>query len=76
MDPRVSFSLVYRNYDKAYQTFYNTGFSEGSNTQNESGLYLGMKLKMASAWTINGYADVFVFPWLKYQVDAPSEGHE
>jgi hypothetical protein len=76
MDPRVSFSLVYRNYDKAYQTFYNTGFSEGSNTQNENGLYLGIKMKMASAWTINGYADVFVFPWLKYQVDAPSQGHE
>lgn len=76
MDPRVSFSLLYRDYDRAYQTFYNTGFSEGSNTQNERGVYLGTKLKIASSWTINAYVDVFSFPWMKYQVDAPSEGYE
>jgi hypothetical protein len=76
MDPRVSFSLLYRNYQRGYQTFYNAGFSEGSNTQNESGIYAGMKLKLNSAWTLNSYVDLFKFPWMKYQVDAPSEGHE
>lgn len=76
MDPRASFSILYRNYQKGYQTFYNAGFSEGSNTQNESGVYAGLKLKLNSAWTLNSYVDLFKFPWMKYQVDAPSEGHE
>lgn len=76
MDSRASFSLVYRNYQRGYQTFYNTGFSEGSNTQNESGIYAGLKLKLSSAWSLNSYVDLFKFPWMKYQVDAPSEGHE
>lgn len=76
MDPRASFSILYRNYQKGYQTFYNAGFSEGSNTQNESGIYAGMKLKLNSVWTLNSYVDLFKFPWMKYQVDAPSEGHE
>lgn len=76
LDPRVSLAVIYRNYDKAYYTFYNNGFSEGSNTQNERGLFAGWKIKLASAWTLNAYADFFTFPWLKYQVDAPSHGYE
>lgn len=76
LDPRVSFSAIYRNYDKGYYTFYNNGFSEGSNTQNEKGLFAGWKIKLSSAWTLNAYADIFTFPWMKYQVDAPSKGYE
>ena len=69
-------SLVYRNYEKAYQTFYNAGFAEGSRTQNEKGLYAGLKIKMIRSFTINTYVDVFRFPWLRYQVDAPTDGYE
>ena len=76
LDSRASIGILYRNYDRSYQTFYNAGFSEGSNTQNEKGLYAGLKLKLNSKWSLNGYADVFQFPWMKYLVDAPSIGHE
>jgi len=76
LDPRFSFGLLYRNYQKDYQTLYNAGFSEGSNTQNEEGTYAAFKWKLASAWSINAYADLFKFPWMKYGVDAPSYGHE
>ncbi|MFY7990872.1 MAG: hypothetical protein ACOVO3_09055, partial [Fluviicola sp.] len=76
IDPRVSVSVVYRNYDKAYFSFYNNGFSEGSNTQNEKGLFAGTKVKLNSAWTVNSYVDFYSFPWLKFQVDAPSKGYE
>src|SRR5574343_546807 len=76
LDSRASFSLLYRNYQKGYQTFYNTGFSEGSNTLNEKGIYAGLKLKLSSAWSLNSYVDLFKFPWMKSQVDGPSVGHE
>ena len=76
LDPRASIGILYRNYQKDYQTFYNAGFSEGSNTQNENGLYVGTKLKFTSAISMNAYIDIFRFPWLKYGVDAPSQGHE
>lgn len=76
LDPNVSVSILYRNYNKAYQTLYNNGFAEGSNTQNERGLYIGTKVKLNGAWTINAYADYFSFPWMRYVVDAPSDGHE
>lgn len=76
LDPRVSLSIIYRNYSKGYYSFYNNGFSEGSNTQNERGLFAGIKIKFAPSWTFNSYFDIFQFPWLKYQVDAPSKGYE
>ena len=76
LDRRVSMSLIYRNYGRNYQTFYSAGFSEGSRTQNEKGLYAGLKLNLSNTFSINTYLDIFKFPWLKYQVDAPSDGHE
>lgn len=76
LDRRVSMSLVYRNYAKDYQTFYNAGFAEGSRTQNEKGLYSGVKINWSRAVTTNAYIDVFKFPWMKFQVDGPSLGHE
>ncbi len=76
IDPRVSVSVVYRNYSKGYFSFYNNGFSEGSNTQNEKGLFAGTKVKLNNSWTVNSYIDFYSFPWLKFQVDAPSKGYE
>lgn len=76
IDKRASFSLIYRNYDRAYQTFYNNGFSEASRMQNEEGVYAGLKINFSPAFSLNSYADFFRFPWLRFQVDAPSVGHE
>lgn len=75
-DSRASISVIYRNYSRDYYTFYNNALAEGSRTQNERGLYTGLKLQILPRLTINSYVDLFRFPWLKYQVDAPSEGHE
>jgi len=76
LDSRASFSLIYRDYQRDYQTFYNNGFSEGSNTQNEKGVYAGLRLKFNNNWIFNGYVDFFKFPWMKYQIDGPSQGNE
>lgn len=76
LDSKASLSVVYRNYGKAYQTMYNSGFSEGTNTQNEKGLYSGLKFRLLNSFEVNSYLDLFSFPWLKYQVDKPSLGHE
>ena len=76
LDKRVSMAIVARDYDRAYQTFYNAGFAEGSRTQNERGLYAGLKLNLSREFSINSYLDVFKFPWMKFQVDGPSGGYE
>lgn len=76
VDSRASFSLIYRNYAKNYQSFYSNAFADGSKIQNEKGIYFGSKIKLNSAWNLNSYLDFFSSSWLKYQVDAPSAGHD
>jgi hypothetical protein len=76
LDSKCVFSLIYRNYGRAYQVPYVNGFSESSKVQNERGLYGGIKLKLNQLWLIQGYYDFFRFPWLRYQVDGPSGGND
>ncbi|MEP2667543.1 MAG: helix-hairpin-helix domain-containing protein [Cyclobacteriaceae bacterium] len=69
-------ALLYRNYDRDFQSFYGNAFSENTNAQNESGYYLGWKYKLDKKHMLTGYADLFQFPWLRYNGYAPSSGHE
>ncbi len=76
---RVSMSLVYRHYQRGYSTFYNTAFAASGRTENatnESGLYMGLSVGITKTFGINMYFDYYKFPWMKYQVNQPSYGHD
>ncbi len=75
-DPKFSMAIVHRHFDKNYNAFYSNGFSEGSKTSNEDGIYLGIESRFSKKWILNAYYDLFEFPWLKYRVDAPSQGYD
>jgi hypothetical protein len=36
----------------------------------------GISIRPVSAWRFDAYIDVYKFPWLKYLVDAPSQGKD
>ena len=72
----ISFLILGRSYSRRYQSFFCNAFSQNSAVQNEQGLYLGIKLTPISYWLVSAYTDLFRFPWMKYGVDAPSEGKE
>jgi len=76
LDAKNSLSMLYRNYDKGYETAYNAGFSEGNTVQNEKGLYTSFNSSFSKYWSLQVYADFFQFPWLKYQVSLPSKGYD
>ncbi len=76
LHPRLTFSLLYRNYQKTYQAFYAIPLSEGGKSQNEEGIYLGALLQLGNHSNLRFYYDIFKFPWLKYRVNAPSNGNE
>lgn len=73
---RVALAFVYRNYQKDYVNLFGAAFGENSLNQNEQGFYTGISFQMSKKWKLNGYVDIFKFPWLKYRVDAPSFGSE
>ncbi len=72
----MEFAMIARNYAKNFHTFYGNAFGENSRSINEQGVYWGVKLSPFKHTTFSAYFDKFKFPWLKYRVDAPSEGYE
>lgn len=76
LDSKMSLSVLYRHYPRDFHTFYAQGFREGSRMQNEQGLYTGLFWKIHKRVSWDNYLDVFKFPWLRYQVNAPSSGFE
>ncbi len=74
--PNAELSLVYRNINKTYFSFYANAFTESSRVNDEHGLYLGLKVFPASHWTVQAYTDLFRSQWLKYTTAAPSSGTE
>ncbi|WBM73696.1 ComEA family DNA-binding protein [Saprospira grandis] len=76
LDEKVSMALIYRNYAKNYQTLTGNAFGESAGTNNEKGLYMGLNANLGRGLSFSGYFDLFVFPWLRSNIDAPSKGHE
>lgn len=76
LGPRVDAAVLLRHYDVDFHTFYGNALSENSRNINESGLYLGLKLRPVARWEISAYFDQFWFPWLRYRVGAPSHGDD
>ena len=72
----LNFTLMYRDYGKAYQNLMSNAFGEGSRNQGQRGIYLGVEAAPAPYWNILAYVDQFQFTWLTSQVNAPSRGHD
>lgn len=61
-------SLLYRTYQKDFQSFMGTGFGETSgDPNNEAGLYLGISHRLQNGYVISGYVD-------QYRFEAPRSG--
>lgn len=73
---KLDASVVFRHLSPAFQSLNASAFTESSVPSNESGLFLGLAIKPGRGYTINIYADVFCFPWLRFRTDAPSNGSE
>lgn len=68
--------LIYRNISREYQSLYTNTFTESTSPSNEKALFAGISLKPATAWLIEAYVDIYKFPWLKFQVNAPATGSD
>ena len=72
----LNFTLMYRDFGKAYQNLFSNAYSEGSRNQGQRGVYLGVEVAPAPYWNLLAYADFFRFTWLTSQVYTPSWGHD
>lgn len=76
LSSKMDASLLWRNYDRNFHSFYGNAFGEGARPINESGMYLGLQYRPSRVWSWSFYYDSFRFPWMRFRVYAPSSGHE
>ena len=76
LGPTVDAALLVRHYDADFHTLYGNAFSENTRNINETGVYLGLKVRPMAKWEISAYYDQFRFPWLRYRASAPTDGHD
>ncbi len=74
LSSQIQMTFLYRDFDIHYHAYTGNAFSENTILSNEKGIYWGVSLQPINKLLITGYFDYFIFPWLKYRVDAPSAG--
>ncbi|MDP4268126.1 MAG: helix-hairpin-helix domain-containing protein [Bacteroidota bacterium] len=75
-DRNLSFMILNRYYEVNYQSLYNNAFSQNTKNANESGTIMAVEFNPVAKCFYYGSYDVFRFPWLRYNIDAPSKGYE
>lgn len=75
-DSKLDIGILYRRIAPQYQTINGSAFTENTSPTNEEGFYIGISFKPSIAWKLEAYTDVYHFPWLRYNVDAPSFGRD
>ena len=75
--PGTEWVVFYRNYAKDFQSLHGFTFGDQSGkTQNEEGIYTGLKLKPRRGTAIQAYYDIFRYPWRTYSVPKPVTGDD
>ena len=69
--------LVGRHYEPGFQSLHGYPFGERNGIgNNETGVYAGVRVRPSREWTLNAYLDQYRFPYLRFSVPRPSQGHE
>jgi len=76
LDPKLDISLMYRKIDKGYRSFLSNAFTEGTEPNNEEGLYMGMIFKLDAKVSLGMYVDYYRFPWLRYGINKAGWGQD
>jgi hypothetical protein len=74
INDQLSFSMLFRHFDKNYHAYWSNTFTEGSSTNNETGLYMGIKILPFKYVTFTAYSDYYRSGWINYSTAGPSQG--
>jgi hypothetical protein len=66
--------LLGRHFPRDFSGLYNSAIGESGTTQNEVGVYTGLRVRVAERWRVGAYVDQYRFPWLRFNVPRPSSG--
>ena len=72
---RMDAVLHLRSFGRGYDNPYGAAFNETS-TQNERGVYGGVRVLLHRTLRVSGYIDQYAFKWLRFNVSRPTVGRD
>ena len=75
-DRTFTISLQGRYYARNFHSPAADALREGSSVRNEQGLFTGFTWQLHQQCRLQGYLDIFRFPWLRYTTAGPVNGKE
>ena len=77
LSPSKNLDLVlsFRNYSPAYQSIETRTFGRFGKAQNENGIFFLLKAHPFPNWELSFFNDIRKFPWMRFNVHAPSIGN-
>lgn len=72
----VDANIIHRYYSPEYYAPHANAIRENTRVENEHGFLTSINFHISNKFSLNLYADLFSFEWLKYGVNAPSVGKE
>lgn len=77
LSPKVDFALHLRSFDKNFHSLNGYAFGEQPRTlQNERGIYLGLRIRPNTKWTISSFFDRSYFPYQRFTISYPSNAYD
>ncbi len=70
----LQLSTLFRHYDKNYHALWSNGFSEKSTTNNETGLFFGIKFAPFKSINLSAYTDYYRSEWINFNTISPATG--
>ncbi len=77
LSPTLDLAAVFRHFDKDFHSTKGYTFAERPTAlNNETGFYVGVKMKLNPRWTISTYFDQYYFAFNRFGANFPSKGYE
>ncbi len=74
LNDQLSFSMLFRHFDKNYHAYWSNTFTEGSAVNNETGIFFGTKILPVRFVTLSAYSDFYNSKWINYSTAGPTKG--
>ncbi len=72
----IGVGMLQRNYGRYYTPISSNALGSNSRNSNERGTYLNLELNLSRTISFQSNSNIYAYPWLRYQIDAPSSGKD
>lgn len=72
----MDLALAFRRIGMDYRAPLGAALTEAAQPAGESGFYAGFEVPLPASLSLSSYLDYYRHKWLRYRVDAPSDGYD